>query len=96
MLQLPLVVDQTSLIDGAAEESGCPLVAGEAGSNREEQEVNCILVNAEGSAVVQVEWANEDSTSQVVEASWSFNIGDKARIRGIELVRLIVHFLLCA
>ncbi len=49
------VVDEAGLVDGAAEEGGGPLVAGEGRGTGEEQEVQSVTVNAEGAAAIHVD-----------------------------------------
>ena len=55
MLKLLCVVDEAGLVDWAAQESGCPCVAGEGRGTCESNEVHHILVHAEGAAVVEIE-----------------------------------------
>ena len=74
MLKLLGVVEEASLVDGAAQESGGPLVAGEGGGAREPDEVQHVLVHAEGAAVVQIKGADEDGAGQVPEARVLLNV----------------------
>ena len=81
MCELVCVVDEACFIDGAAHEQAGPLVAGEGRCTTEQKEVDGILVNAEGAAVVHVQGAYKDGTGQVVEGGGPFNVGRDAGVR---------------
>ena len=91
MLKLAGVVNKAGLVDGAAQESGGPLVASERGCACESEEVEHVLVHAEGAAVVKVQGADEDGTRKVIEGGWALNVGGYAGVQTIELVRLVFH-----
>ena len=74
MLKLLGVVEQAGLVDGAAQESGGPLVAGEGRGACESDKVQHVLVHAEGAAVVEVEGSNEDGAGEVPKGGRALNV----------------------
>ena len=91
LVELLSIVQETGLIDGACQEGGGPLEAGEGWGTGEKQEIQGILINAEGSFVVDSEWSKEDSTWEIVDTLGLFNIGYQAGVSRVELEGLI-HF----
>ena len=91
LLKLLGVVDEAGFDDGAAEDGGGPLVAGEGGCDGEPEEVEHVLVHAEGAAVVQVQRAHEDGAGQVPHRLGTLDVAGNAGISTLELVWLVFH-----
>ena len=91
LIELLSIVQETGLIDGACHESGGPLEAGEGWGTCEKQEIQGILINAEGSSVVDSKWGKKDGPWQIVNTLGLFNVSNQAGVCRVEFVGLI-HF----